>query len=209
MSLVLGISGTPRKGGNSDVIVKTVLSAAEKQGCETRFIRLSDLSFSPCIGCEKCRKDSVCRGFEDDMQDLYPLIRKASGLVMTSPTHNYNVTAWMKAFIDRLYCFYTFAPPSRRPGPWSSLLAGQGRKAVVGGVCEMHEKEGMGFTIEAMTCPLDALGFEVIKTLPVHGIFRRGEVKKDEQWMKALEEAGTLLAKSVPDKVEIPEAESC
>ena len=51
----------------------------------------------------------------DGMSLLYPKIIDARGLVLVSPTHNYNITAIMKAFIDRLYCFYNF-DNKNRPG---------------------------------------------------------------------------------------------
>ena len=83
------------------------------------------------------------------MQLIYPKIKGAKGLVLLSPTHNYNVTAWMKAFIDRLYCFYNFS--ARRPGDWSSRLAGQGRKSIIASIGEQrNRKEGVGFTLDAM-----------------------------------------------------------
>ena len=108
---------------------------------------------------------------------------------------NYNITAWMKAFIDRLYCFYNF--DDNRPRGWSSRLAGQKRKAVIVAVCEQQNKRDMGFTIEAMRLPLEALGYEILKELPVFGIFDRGAVKKDEEILTKASELGRKLAKSI------------
>ena len=128
--VILGIGGSPRKHGNSDVLLTRILQGARKEKIATEQIHLCDYNFEPCIGCEKCRKTKVCKGLNDGMQLLYPKIVTSRGLVLVSPTHNYNVTAWMKAFIDRLYCFYIFN--DSRPRGWSSRLAGQGRKAAVG-----------------------------------------------------------------------------
>ncbi|MFC2004247.1 NAD(P)H-dependent oxidoreductase [Chloroflexota bacterium] len=55
-------------------------------------------------------------------------------MVLISPVYSYNVTALMKAFIDRLYSFYNFS--DERPGYWSSQLADQGRKAIIAVVGE-------------------------------------------------------------------------
>ncbi|MFP4072099.1 MAG: NAD(P)H-dependent oxidoreductase [Desulfovibrionales bacterium] len=70
----------------------------------------------------------ICTGLLDVMTALYRPVIESRGLVLVCPTHNSNVTAWMKGFIDRLYCFYDF--DKKLPGPWSSRLGGQGRKAV-------------------------------------------------------------------------------
>jgi len=134
MVRVLGISGSPRKGGNSDILLKHILTGAKNAGAITEEIRLRDYQFQPCIGCEKCRKARQCIGLQDGMQLIYPKIIEARGLVLISPTHNYNVTAWMKAFIDRLYCYYNFSDD--RPGSWSSRLASQNRKAIIASIGE-------------------------------------------------------------------------
>jgi len=114
---VLGIGGSPRKGGNTDVLLETILKGARETRTVARAVHLRDVQFQPCIGCEKCRKDRICTGLHDGMSLLYPPIQESRGLVLVSPTHNYNVTAWIKAFIDRLYCFYIFEndrPPCGR-----------------------------------------------------------------------------------------------
>lgn len=187
---ILGIGGSPRKGGNSDILLQHVL---HKIG-ETKQLR--DHQFQSCIGCEKCRKDRICTGLQDGMSLLYPKIIEAKGLVLVSPTHNYNITALMKAFIDRLYCFYNF-DTKNRPGPWSSQLENQGRKAIIVAVCEQKDKKDMGFTLDAMRLPLEALGYEVIEELPVLGIFSRGKVKEKEKILAKASDLGTLLVKAI------------
>jgi multimeric flavodoxin WrbA len=173
---VLGIGGSPRKGGNSDILLEHILKGSEKAGAATEAIRLRDYQYSPCIGCERCRKDNQCRGQQDGMQLIYPKVIESKGLVLISPTHNYNVTAWMKAFIDRLYCFYTYTDD--RPRNWSSHLAGQGRKAVIAAIGEQAiPKEATGLTLDAMRLPIEALGYEVIDHIAVIGIFDKGKIK--------------------------------
>ena len=177
MLKVLGISGSPRRGGNSDMLLQSILAGAKTAGVETEAVYLSKLSFRGCIGCEKCQQDGECTGLRDDMQLLYPKITESRGIVLVCPTHNYNVTAWMKAFIDRLYCYYKFG--EERPGDWSSRLAGQGRLAVNASVSEQKSpEEGAGFTLEAMHRPIEALGYEVIAELPVLGVFQKKGISR-------------------------------
>ena len=186
---IIGIGSSPRKGGNSDILLEHILTGAARRGVKGEAIRLRDYAFEPCIGCEKCRKDGICTGLDDGMQVLYPKVLGSQGLVLVSPPHNYNVTAWMKAFIDRLYCFYIF--DNNRPRGWSSRLAGQGRKAVIATICEQETQKDMGFTLEAMRLPLEALGYDIIGELGVLKLFDRGSIKNE---LKTLAEASRLGA---------------
>ena len=194
MNKILGIGGSPRKGGNSDILMKRFFKGARDGGVATEEIQLRDYQFQPCIGCERCRKDKRCTGLLDGMQLIYPKITEARGLILISPVYNYNITALMKSFIDRLYCFYNFNDD--RPGSWSSQLAGQDRKAIIAAVGEQSSREdgGMDLTLQAMRLPVEALGYEVIGELPVLGIFARGKVKKYPQILEQAEDLGRQLA---------------
>ncbi len=192
---VIGFSGSPRKNGNSDLLLQMILSGVSQEQVSTESWNLTDIQFSGCIGCEKCRRTKVCTGLLDGMSPLYPPVYRAKGLVLVSPTHNYNVTAWMKSFIDRLYCFYNF--DNSRPRQWSSQLGNQGRKAIVAAICEQESPDDMGFTLDAMRRPLQALGYEVIGEVTVFRIFDKGRVKNDEQAMTQAFEYGQRLARSL------------
>ncbi|OEU63682.1 MAG: hypothetical protein BBJ57_09230 [Desulfobacterales bacterium PC51MH44] len=100
---VLGISASPRINGNSDVLLKHIISGVHQEEIAAEKIPLRDYNFQSCIGCENCRKDKICTGLNDGMQLLYPKLIESKGLILVSPTHHYNISAWMKAFIDRLY----------------------------------------------------------------------------------------------------------
>jgi len=191
---VLGIGGSPRKGGNSDILLKHILKAAANGGAATDEVQLRDYHFQPCNACERCRKDKECTGLQDGMQLIYPKIREAKGMVVISPIYSYNVTALMKSFIDRLYSFYYFS--DERPGQWSSQLADQGRKAIIAVVGEQATREegGMDLTLETMRRSIIALGYEVVDELPVLGIFHKGKVKKYPQILEQAESMGGRLA---------------
>ena len=196
MKKVLGVGSSPRKGGNSDILLKQLLKGARNGGAATEEIQLRDYQFQPCIGCERCRKEKRCVELQDGMQLIYPKIVEANGLILISPVYNYNVTAWMKAFIDRLYCYYNFT--EERSGSWSSQLANQYRKAIVAAVGEQASREeGMDLTLEAMRLPIKALGYEVIGELPVLGIFGKGKVKEYPEILEKAESLGKQMASLV------------
>jgi multimeric flavodoxin WrbA len=194
-SEVFGVSGSPRKNGNSDILLKTIISGVTQQGVSSSHLNLTNVHFQGCIGCERCRKDKICTGIIDGMSIIYNWIITSKGLVLVSPTHNYNITSWMKAFIDRLYCFYNFT--NDRPRSWSSQLAHQNRKAVIAAICEQENEEDMGFTIEAMKNPLKALGYEIAGELAVFKIFDKAKVKKDKEAIEKAYELGIKLSQSI------------
>ncbi len=189
---ILGIGASPRKDGNTDILLDEFLKGAKSAGATTKKIFLRDCLVNSCIGCEACRKTGTCSRFHDDMEAIYPLIDSSEGIVMGSPTYNYNITAMLKAFIDRLYCFYEFS--DQRPGPYSSKLADRGKKALVFSVCEQVKNEEMGFELEAMARPLEALGYEIFDKYRSSGYFEKGVVSEDNTELQRAFEAGRKLA---------------
>ncbi len=194
-SKVLGIGGSPRKGGNSDILLKHILKGVAENKITADRLQLRGFQYQGCIGCERCRKDKICTGLKDGMSLIYPDILESQGLILVSPTHNYNVTAWMKAFIDRLYCFYNF--DDNRPRGWSSRLADQGRKAVIAAICEQENKNDMGFTLDAMRLPLEALGYEIIGELPVFSVFDRAKIRENNKILIKATKLGSDLTKAL------------
>ena len=192
--MILGVEGSPRKGGNSHTMLTAVLSGVQETDTVFHEVHLRDYSYDPCVGCEKCRKDKICTRFHDGMTLVYPHIQESKGLVLITPVHNYNVTAWVKAFLDRMYCFYDFE--NTRPRGWSSRLAGQGRKAVIGAIAEQKDRKDMGFAMEAMRLPLEAHGYEIIEELPVLELFDRGIIKNHPEILERARRAGKKLAET-------------
>lgn len=192
---VFGVSGSPRINGNSDAILKQILVGVSQENVPFEYQNLTNIQFQGCIGCEQCRKDKICTGLIDGMSIIYNNIITSKGLILVSPTHNYNITSWMKAFIDRLYCFYNFT--NDIPRQWSSQLADQNRKLLLAAICEQESNEDMGFTLEAMKKPLQALGYEVVDEISVFKIFAKGKVKEAPNAMEQAREAGVQLAKAV------------
>lgn len=188
---ILAVSGSPRKNGNSDYMIKTLFDSIENSNVKKKHISLGDYLYQSCKGCERCRKDGICTGMQDGMNSIYSEIISARGLVLVSPSHNYNVTGWMKAFIDRLYCFYNFENP--RPGAWSSQLSDQNRFAVVMGVCEQDSEEDLGFTLKGMTLPLKALGYDIIAEKAVLNSFAKGSIKSKEKELSEISDLGERI----------------
>ena len=99
---IVGIVCSPRKGGNTEILVTEALNAAREAGSETELILVADSEIAPCDGCNACSKGGVC-WIEDDMQDIYRSFEEADGIIFGTPSYFNNVSAQAKAVIDRTY----------------------------------------------------------------------------------------------------------
>jgi multimeric flavodoxin WrbA len=192
---ILAVSGSPRKKGNTAALINEAVKPFTDEGIKCNTIHLDDYNFSDCIGCERCRDTYKCP-VDDDMQKLYPLIEEADALILGSPTYFYNITAKMKAFIDRFYCYEIFHDSDR--GVWMSLNEAAGIKyTAIIAVCEQNNREDMGFTAEAMTMPLEALGYRVVSTVKALHLFKPGEASHNSTALNDAREAGEKLLKTL------------
>ncbi len=97
---VLGIAGSPRRGGNTDLLLAEVMRGATSRGAKVKTIILNDLKIAPCQHCDGCLETGRCK-VEDDMQMVYRELEDADRIVLASPIQFMGVTAQMKTMIDR------------------------------------------------------------------------------------------------------------
>jgi len=192
---VLGIVGSKRKNGNTAHLVQQALDTIESMEVETELILLGNHSIRGCMGCEGCKDTYKCV-IMDDMQEIQLRMLEADAIIIGSPTYFYNITADMKAFIERCYCFQVFAEEDR--SVWSSIIEVLGGKyAVVIAVCEQNDEKDMGFTAEAMSKPLEALGYRVVETVKILKAFEKGEVMQNPEALEKVKRAGEKLIKTI------------
>ena len=96
---ILGISGSPRKQA-TEYVLRESLNMLEEQGFETEFFGLRGKTITPCKHCDYCIKNKECI-VKDDMQEIYPLITGAEGIIMATPVYNGGLSAQLKAVMDR------------------------------------------------------------------------------------------------------------
>ena len=99
----LGILGSPRRGGNSELLLDKALEGASSSGLGTEKIVLNELQFSPCQECGGCNKSGECV-IDDAMQKLYKKIAACDIIVIASPIFFGSLAAQVKAMIDRFQC---------------------------------------------------------------------------------------------------------
>jgi len=102
---VLGINGSPRKGGNTEILLDNALKGAQNNGAEVEKIVLNNLEFSPCQECENMSDDRFCI-IEDDMQTVYRKAEEADAIILASPIFFGSLSAQTKMMIDRFQCVW-------------------------------------------------------------------------------------------------------
>lgn len=116
---ILGIVCSPRKGGNTEILVTEALAAAREAGGETELVLVADKNIAACDGCGACRETGICK-VKDDMQTIYEQLERADGVILGTPVYFLNVTAQAKAVMDRTYALL-----------WGRKLRGKVAAAIV------------------------------------------------------------------------------
>jgi multimeric flavodoxin WrbA len=169
MKKVLGIVGSPRKRGNTHLLVESILDGARDGGAETRLLFLDDQEILECVGCHACWKGKPCSR-NDDMNDLYEMIAESDVLVFGTPVYWYGPTALMKGFIDR---FVYFNCPENR-----ARL--ENKTAVLAIPFEEEDPGTAGLVVSFFEKSFSYLGIDLIGTVLAPGVTKRGEIKKEK-----------------------------
>jgi multimeric flavodoxin WrbA len=100
---VVALNGSARKGGNTAILLRYVLMELEKEGIETELIEMSGANIHGCLACSECskNKDRRCSQTKDMGNVFIEKMDQADGILLGSPTYVTDVTAEMKALIDR------------------------------------------------------------------------------------------------------------
>jgi multimeric flavodoxin WrbA len=102
---VLGLSGSPRRQGNTELLLDQLLAGAAAKGALTEKMVLCQMTIEPCEECDECYETGRCV-VQDDYQLLYPKLIKAERIVLAAPIFFLGLPAQAKAFIDRSQCFW-------------------------------------------------------------------------------------------------------
>ena len=99
---VIGINGSPRKGGNTEIVLRTVFQELENEGIETELVQIGGKLVHGCTACLKCReaKDGRCHIKNDYINQIIPKMLEADGIILGSPVYFADITTEMKALID-------------------------------------------------------------------------------------------------------------
>ena len=181
---ILAISCSPRKEGNTEILLNEALNSAKQEGAETKLCQVADKHIDPCNACNACKSNGGICVIKDDMQELYEKINEADGIIFGTPVYYYGMAAQCKTILDR-----TFAIPS---------MANK-----VGGIVVVAGSMG---NIDAVK---DLYFYFVVKRmLPANYIsayaMGKGEVRDMEMCMKATKDLGKQMVKLIDMKFEYP-----
>jgi len=187
---VLGIYGSPRKGGNSDQLLDKALEGARSAGAETKAVYARDLKMCGCLECGGCDKTGKCV-VEDDMQSVYPLLEEADLIFLASPIFFYSITAQAKALIDRSQALWSKRMLEKSPEERKSYDSGRGYLIAVGATRGKNLFEGSQLTAQYFFDALD-MSYD-------GGIFFRSLEKKTaaQKTPETLQEAYNMGRKAV------------
>jgi len=116
---VIGLAGSPRRGGNTETLLDQALAGAASRGAATEKIIISHLRLGPCRGCERCFETGRCV-IRDDYQQLYDRLLAVEGVIVAAPIYFTGVNAQTKVVIDRCQCLWARRYVLRMPLPPTS-----------------------------------------------------------------------------------------
>jgi len=184
--------GSPRVGGNTDLLLNEALKGAEGQGAETEKVVVDRLRIAPCREYYGCLKDGKCV-IRDEMDIIYSKLLEADGIILASPMFFYGLTAQVKALIDRSQALWARKhvlkqkpPNGTRKGAFIAVGATKGDKLF----------EGSILTVRYF---FNTLGVKYSDELLIRGVDKKGEIKEHPTELRAAFELGERLARMAPD----------
>ncbi len=185
---VLGIAGSPRRGGNTDLLLAEVLRGAASRGAEVKTIIISQLNIAPCQHCDACLETGRCK-VKDDMQMIYDELERADRIVLASPVHFMGVTAQAKAMIDRCQALWVRKYRLKLP-PLGSVRERKGLFISVGGMKLANLFEPALATVKSLFKVLDVT---YAGELLFPGVDEKGAITQNPDALKQAFLAGQRL----------------
>lgn len=192
MTKVLGMLGSPRQGGNTEILLDEALAAAESAGAVILKINLSELEFSGCTECEDCYATGEC-SIDDDMETVYDAIESADRILLASPIFFMGLPAQAKAMIDRTQCYWAIKYMLREAFP--ATVTG-GRYGAFIGIGATRGERLFDGTILTLKYFFDAIAATPLtdQYVLVRGVDEKGEVNTRPDAIRAAAELGHILA---------------
>jgi multimeric flavodoxin WrbA len=179
--------GSPRIKGNTDLLLNEAIKGAESLGAEAEKLIVDRLKIAPCREYYGCLKDGNCV-IRDDMDNIYPKLLDSDIIIIASPIFFYNLSAQVKALIDRCqalwarkYVLKQNPPDSARNGAFIGVAATQGQQLF----------DGAMLTVKYL---FTTIGVKYADELLVRGVDRKGEINEHPSALSDAFELGKRLA---------------
>ena len=191
---LLAFVGSPRKGGNTDVLVDEAIDAFCKAGGTAEKVSLSFLNINPCQGCFACMPgdglDSVCIQ-RDDMTELYQKMFAADAIIWATPIYMWSPTAQMKLFLDRLFPLGGYQKTR-----WRCALDGKPVGLII--VYAEHDPldSGVSQTRDILKVVAEASGGKVVSI--IHStVGDKGKTRQDTELVQRVRDVAKMIHESL------------
>jgi len=182
MKQILAVMGSPRRNGNTHILVSKIVEGAKARGAVVDELFLGDLTIRECDGCHACWKGKECSK-DDDMRAVYPPIIQSDVIIFGTPVYWYGPTALMKAFVDR---FVYFNCPENRQKI-------KGLSAVLAVPFEEDDLETARGVVEFYQKSLAYLEIELLGQIIVPGVGEKGAIRSKSQSLQQAYDLGQKL----------------
>jgi multimeric flavodoxin WrbA len=180
--------GSPRKDGNTDLLLQSAVRGVEELGVNVSIFRLNDMHLIPCQNCGGCDETGECV-LQDDMSMIYPEIRSADRIILASPIFFFGVSAQAKIMIDRCQSFWCEKYLLKKPLPEGTY----GRKGLLLLVGGMKKERGVECSSATVTAFFRTISVKEHKTLSFLGIDAKGAILEHPSAMEEVFRAGKDL----------------
>lgn len=187
---VLGIYGSPRKDGNSDLLLDEVLKGAQEAGAELDRVYCRQLKMSGCLECGGCDETGSCV-VQDDMQSVYPKLVEADAIVLSAGIFFYNIPAQAKAVVDRCQARWNERRLRKPMDQWQNYERGRGYMVAVGATKGKNLFEGVELVAKYF---YDALDMSYQGGLFYRQMEGKGSIAEHPDALKEAYELGRRIA---------------
>lgn len=187
--LALGLQGSPRKKGNTETLLSMFMDALTPQGVDTHVVDLCRMHIEPCKELTVCEKKGICP-IKDDMDpEVYGLLRSADIVIAASPVFFYNVTAQLKALIDRCQTLWARKYKLKLKDPGHRIR--RGFVLAVGATSGKQLFDGLNLTAKYF---FDAIDAQFVGSLTYRHMESRGQIKSHPTVDEDVAQAARTLA---------------
>ncbi|MFZ1985861.1 MAG: NAD(P)H-dependent oxidoreductase, partial [Desulfatitalea sp.] len=193
--LALGLQGSPRKKGNTDLLLGMFLEALGRHGAETQVIDVCRRNIEPCKEITVCEKKGLCPIDDDMSREIYGLLRRADIVVAASPVFFYGVTAQLKALIDRCQTLWARKYTLKLNDP--GHLTRRGFVLAVGATSGKQLFDGLNLTAKYF---FDGISAQFVGSLTYRQIEKRGQMASHPTVQADVDQAAQTLIEGLAQR---------
>ncbi|HUL01010.1 MAG TPA: flavodoxin family protein [Nitrospirota bacterium] len=190
---VLVLNGSPRRGGNIEILLEETLKGVQDSGAHAKVYHLNSLSLTPCQQCGGCDDSSQCV-LQDDMLAIHDDIITSDRIIVASPIFFFNVTAQTKIMIDRCQPFWSQKYVHKKPLP-AGTFGRKGLLILVGGMKRGEKNEGFHCSEIVVRSFFRTVSVPKHETLAFGDIDEKGAIRNHATALKDAYEAGENISR--------------